>query len=90
MIKQLNQSTIETGNSMYLFFFTKKRNFFHAWLFKIRILDVYFYIHDQKTSWKIKVFPFYFYDTFEIIEINTLINKLTRVKLTKYLPKILT
>ena len=35
-----------------LFFFQKKRNFLHAWLFKIRILDVYFYIHDQKTSSK--------------------------------------
>ena len=30
----------------------KKKNFLHAWLFKIRILDVYFYIHDQKTSSK--------------------------------------
>ena len=28
MIKQLNQSTIETGNSMYLFFFPKKETFF--------------------------------------------------------------
>ena len=32
-----------------------------------------------------KVYPFYFCNTCEIIEINTLINKLTRVKLTKYL-----
>ena len=60
MIKQLNQSTIETGNSMYLFFFPKKRNFLHAWLFKIRILDVYFYIHDQKTSSKCQSVSFLF------------------------------
>ena len=36
MIKQLNQSTIVTGNSIYLFFFQKKRNsksfFLHSWL----------------------------------------------------------
>ena len=39
----------------------------------------------KKPAQSIKVFPFYFCDTCEIIEINTLINKLTPVKLTKYL-----
>ena len=39
----------------------------------------------KKPSQSIKLFPLYFCDTCEIIEINTLINKLTRAKLTKYL-----
>ena len=40
----------------------------------------------KKPAQSIKVFTFYFCDTCEIIEINTLIKKLIRVKLTKYLP----
>ena len=64
MIKQLNQSTIATRNSMYLFFFQKKkkkrRSSLHAWLFNIRILDVCFYIHDQKTSSKYQSISFLF------------------------------
>ena len=39
----------------------------------------------KKPAQIITAFPFYFCDTCEIIEINTLINKLTRVKLTKFL-----
>ena len=59
MIKQLNQSTIVTGNSMFYSSFKKKKNI---------------------------TLNFYFCDTCEIIKINTLINILTRVKVTKYLP----
>ena len=40
--------------------FNKKKNFLHAWYFKIRILDVYFYIHDQKTSSKYQSISFLF------------------------------
>ena len=64
---------------MCLFFFQKK-NFLHGWLFKIRILYIYYYIRDQKTSSKYQTILFFFCDTWEIIEINTLLNKLTRVK----------
>ena len=39
----------------------------------------------KKPAQSIKVFPFYFCNTCEIIEINTLINELTHVNLTKYL-----
>ena len=60
MIKQLNQSTIVTGNSTFYSSFKKKRNFLHGWLFKVRILDVYFYIHDQKTSSKYQSISFLF------------------------------
>ena len=60
MIKQLNQSTIVTGNSTLYSSFKKKRNFLHGWLFKVRILDVYFYIHDQKTSSKYQSISFLF------------------------------
>ena len=37
---------------IYSSFEKKKKNFLRAWLFKIRILVVYFYIHDQKASSK--------------------------------------
>ena len=40
----------------------------------------------KEPAQSIKVFSFYFCDMCEIIEMNTLINKLTRVKSTKYLP----
>ena len=50
----------------------------------VRILGVYFYIHDQKSSLRYELFPFDFFDTGEITEIFALINKLKRVKLTKH------
>ena len=71
---------------MHLFFFQKKKETLcmHDFLtseFQTFVLT--FIIKNPAQT--IKVFPFYFCDTCEIIEINTLINKLTRVKLTKYL-----
>ena len=51
----------------------------------MRILGFVFTFMIKKPAQSIKVFPFYFCDMCKIIEINTLINKLTRVNLTKYL-----
>ena len=51
----------------------------------MRILGFVFTFMIKKPAQSIKVFPFYFCDTCEIIEINTLINELTHVNLTKYL-----
>ena len=48
-------------------------------------LTLVFIFMIKKPAQSIKVFPFYFCDMCKIIEINTLINKLTRVNLTKYL-----
>ena len=45
---------------MYLFFFEKSQLSVRV-NFKIRILDVYFYIHNQKASLKYQIFPFYFF-----------------------------
>ena len=85
MIKELNQSTIVTGNSMYLFFFQKKKTLCMHDFLTSEFLTLVFIFMIKKPAQSIKVFPFYFCNTCEIIEINTLINELTHVNLTKYL-----
>ena len=81
MIKQLNQSTIVTGNSMHLFNAAFCMHNFLTSEFYTFVLTLII----KNPAQTIEVFPFYFCNTCEIIEINTLINELTHVNLTKYL-----
>ena len=73
---------------MYLFFFQKKIETFCTRDFlKSELQTFIFTFMIKKPTQSIKIIPFYFCDKCKIIEINTLMNKLTRVKLTKYLPR---
>ena len=71
---------------MCLFFFQKQKKIFTRGFLKSELYTFIFTFVIKKPAQGIKIFPF-FSVTCEIIEINTLINKVTRVKLTKYLPR---
>ena len=73
MIKQLNQSATVTGNSIHLLFFQQKKSFCMHDFSTSEFYTFAFTFTIKKPAQIITAFPFYFCDTCQIIEINTLI-----------------